>query len=232
MVEKYKFVGSGVTNSQGVAQLTHDANGNPLATPGYVGSGKGLTQMCASLDSPTAISSGSDLSEIYEVIDATFKDIATSSDYNQSSSAWLFRNCTDSIRTREPDGTLLDVTDASLTANAQIVPNTNNFYANYIPKNTCVEVDIVEVDTSDRIEFTALTRRASSLAYPQIALNNYTAPFHVKMELGETTVKLYVDNNLIVSQEYDDINNYRVYFQFLTGRGQYLKFKNFVYYPI
>lgn len=72
MVEKYKFVGSGVTNSQGVAQLTHDANGNQLATPGYVGSGKGLTQMCASLDSPTAMSSGSDLSETHEVCDCKY----------------------------------------------------------------------------------------------------------------------------------------------------------------
>lgn len=78
MVERYKFVGSGVTNSQGVAQLTHDANGNPLATPGYVGSGKGLTQMCASLDSPTAISSGSDQSETYGVTDCLVYDDGTS----------------------------------------------------------------------------------------------------------------------------------------------------------
>ena len=84
MVEKYKFVGSGVTNSQGVAQLTHDANGNPLATPGYVGSGKGLTQMCASLDSPTAMSSGSDQSETYSLEDCLKYDleVLASKSYN------------------------------------------------------------------------------------------------------------------------------------------------------
>ena len=206
-----------------ITTLTTDSNGQ--ATYRYDSAGIGDITFAVDFKG----NDSSVVSKIYSIIDGIFLDRATSSDYN---TVWLFRNCTDSIRTRDATGTLLDVTNTTLKASANVVPNTNNFYANYIPKNTCIEFDVLDVDTSDRVEFTALTRRASSSVHPAIVLNKYTAPYHVKIELGETTVKMYVDNNLIVSKEYDDIIEYRAYFAFPVGGGKYVKYSNFVIYPV
>ena len=78
----YRCVGRGVTDSNGVAHLTHDCSGNPLQSSGYVGSGKGQTQIIASLDTPSQINDGSLQSETYEVLDCYRYDSGTDPNNN------------------------------------------------------------------------------------------------------------------------------------------------------
>lgn len=76
----YIYLGYGVTDSNGVAKLDHDANGDPISYS-YTGTGAGEIDIVASLDNP--IGEGSIQSEIYEVIDALFYDSATSDRSNE-----------------------------------------------------------------------------------------------------------------------------------------------------
>lgn len=70
----YRYLGYGVTNSNGVAHLDHDPQGNQI--DGYTGTGAGEVDVIASTDNP--ISSGSIVSETYSVIDAIYNDDGTS----------------------------------------------------------------------------------------------------------------------------------------------------------
>ena len=70
----YRYLGYGVTDSNGVAKLDHDANGDPLSHS-YTGVGAGEIDVVASLDNP--VSSGSIVSETF-IVDDTYKyDLAT-----------------------------------------------------------------------------------------------------------------------------------------------------------
>ena len=74
----YIYKGYGVTDSNGVAHLDHDANGNPI-NHSYTGVGAGEIDVVASLDNP--VSSGSIVSEPYELWDTLLYDDATSTGY-------------------------------------------------------------------------------------------------------------------------------------------------------
>lgn len=65
----YKYLGYGITNSEGVARLDHDQNGNPISHS-YTGTGAGEINIVASLDNP--IVEGSLVSETYGLIDAKY----------------------------------------------------------------------------------------------------------------------------------------------------------------
>ena len=65
----YQLIGSGTTNSQGVAVMNKDANGNPL-THSYTGVGAGELDLIASLDNP--IQTSSLVSENHPVQDCFF----------------------------------------------------------------------------------------------------------------------------------------------------------------
>ena len=66
----YRYLGYGVTNSNGVAHLDHDPQGNPIN--GYTGTGAGEVDVIASTDNP--ISSGSIVSEPCNVWDTIWYD--------------------------------------------------------------------------------------------------------------------------------------------------------------
>ena len=100
----YRCVGRGVTDSNGVAHLTHDCSGNPLQSSGYVGSGKGQTQFITSLDNPSQINDGSLQSETYSVLDTIAFDNATLSDHND---IWYTNNAS---VTRGADNTVITAT--------------------------------------------------------------------------------------------------------------------------
>lgn len=73
----YRCIGKGTTNSNGVAHITHDCEGNALSNNGYKGVGAGLMDFIASTDSPANISDGSFQSETYELLDCLQYDQAT-----------------------------------------------------------------------------------------------------------------------------------------------------------
>ena len=62
----YRYLGYGVTDSNGVAHLDHDANGDSLSHS-YTGVGAGEIDVLASLDNP--IVDGSIVSETYSILD-------------------------------------------------------------------------------------------------------------------------------------------------------------------
>ena len=90
----YRYLGYGVTNSNGVAHLDHDPQGNPIN--GYTGTGAGEVDVIASTDNP--ISSGSIVSETYEVLDCLYIDKCTSDDHanwnNTTGFSWSDGKCT------------------------------------------------------------------------------------------------------------------------------------------
>ena len=65
----YTYLGYGTTDSNGVAKLDHDANGDAI-DHSYTGTGAGEIDVVASVDKP--IASGSVVSTTYEVLDAIF----------------------------------------------------------------------------------------------------------------------------------------------------------------
>lgn len=216
MVERYKFVGSGVTNSQGVAQLTHDANGNPLATPGYVGSGKGLTQMCASLDSPTVMSSGSDQSEIYAVTDGTFKDIATNGKKNNN---WT--NLNNSIQeTVGDDYTVLKSTVAS-SQNRYSVPTSVIPSAPFVvefKKYNVVEDNVYIIIGSKAIQLSSVFGGK---------LKNAT---HIKFTIDDGNISVEHDGvSETTTYTYTSLN--QILFQFNSSDLE-LWYNDFIIYPI
>lgn len=66
----YRYLGYGVTDSNGVAHLDHDPSGNPIN--GYIGTGAGEIDVIASTDNP--ISSSSIVSGTLNVWDTLFYD--------------------------------------------------------------------------------------------------------------------------------------------------------------
>lgn len=81
MTTNYVFLGSGTTDSNGVAKLDHDANGDPISHS-YTGSGVGEVDVVASLDDPDSISDSSLQSEIYGVLDCIFMDYKSDGTHN------------------------------------------------------------------------------------------------------------------------------------------------------
>ena len=100
----YIYKGYGVTDSNGVAHLDHDASGNPI-NHSYTGVGAGEIDVVASLDNP--VSSGSIVSETYSVLDTLYYDPTTSdtsSNYSVSSGDSLAFDTNKLRLTRVTDG--------------------------------------------------------------------------------------------------------------------------------
>ena len=75
----YKYLGYGVTDTNGVAKLDHDAEGQELQHS-YTGVGAGEVDVVASLDNP--VSSGSIVSETLPVLDCIFMDYKSDGTHN------------------------------------------------------------------------------------------------------------------------------------------------------
>ena len=67
MTLKYRYIGKGTTDSNGIAHMTEDADGQTVT--GYTGTGRGLTGIIASTDDSTKISDSSIQSETYSLLD-------------------------------------------------------------------------------------------------------------------------------------------------------------------
>lgn len=73
----YRYKGYGVTDSNGIAKLDHDANGNEISHS-YTGVGAGEVDFIASTDAPSDISESSFQSETYPVLDCILLDDCSS----------------------------------------------------------------------------------------------------------------------------------------------------------
>lgn len=97
MTVNYRYIGKGTTDSNGVAHISKDANGDPIDPAGYTGVGAGLIDVVASTDDPDHIS-GMSLQETYEVLDCLYIDKCTSDDHANWNSTigmtWSDGKCT------------------------------------------------------------------------------------------------------------------------------------------
>lgn len=224
----YTYLGYGTTDSTGKAKLDHDANGDPLSHS-YTGVGAGELDVLASLDNPVV--EGSVVSQTCTVYDCTWLDKGTDTEYNNE---WVFISCTSDIRTRSPTGTTLDITGVTQSGNKLIMCATTNQYQNYLPNDTCIEFDVVEVDNK-LIRFKDIARDTNRGAvYPTLDLSQYTTPFKLKVILKSDSVEFLVnDVREYILNDFTGATSHRPYFEILDGNyGKYIKYKDFKIYPI
>ena len=149
MTVSYRFIGKGTTDANGVAHITEDANGDTVSPPGYVGVGAGEIDVVASVDKP--ISSGSVVSQPYEVLDCYKYDGGTTANHNDIwTSAYGTLTRSDEYSTLKESAT-----------NDGILAIANIPYTDYH-----VEVDIFQVDgTANRNVLQILNNDYSAVDY-------------------------------------------------------------------
>jgi len=214
----YRYLGYGVTNDNGVAQLTHDANGDLISNGGgYVGTGAGELDVIASLDNP--ITSGSVVSDTYQVIDALLRDGGTDSDKNNS----MWNNTT--YFTRNTNDTTVQYTNSG--SGAVEVCRFNN--KEDIPM--IVELTITE-NSYFQIRLATYDSNNVARLYGYLALENgETGRLQIIIEPDLVTYKL---NGETIGSEPTQATSVNYYFVFRCNGGKTMnfKFKDLCAYPI
>lgn len=127
----YIYKGYGVTDSNGVAHLDHDPQGNPIN--GYTGTGAGEVDIIASTDNP--ITSSSIVSETYEVLDTIFYDKGLEGTGNHNDNWYGLSGVT---CVRDGEGTTISKT---ASGNAYITSKNQTYYD--VP--LAVEFEVISV---------------------------------------------------------------------------------------
>ena len=126
-----RLIGTGVTNSQGIAIMNKDANGNTIS--GYTGVGAGKLQIVAE--------SGTLQSETYEILDCIFLDRGTSN----TSSNYTKINCSLTLN----NGAMVITRTADGECYIEFEP-TGTVLSEYLGKTIRVDCD-VEADQNVQI---------------------------------------------------------------------------------
>ena len=211
----YRYLGYGVTDSNGVAHLDHDPQGNPIN--GYTGTGAGEVDVLASTDNP--ISSGSIVSGTLSVHDCMLYDKGI---LNDSDTRNLFNNMT--AFTRESDGTTVSYNN---TGSSQ-----TQIYLNVRPQIT---------DSDQMVEFKVLS---NTFCKVQIGVYNggnvgEYIPFYFTdtglMQIRTSKdgyVKFYLDGEEIYSQNHSKTKEIAFFFQFLGNTLTEFKYVDLQFYPV
>ena len=211
---QYRYLGYGVTNSDGVAKLDHDAQGNPVEHS-YVGTGAGEVDIVASLDS--SITDSSLVSETYSLLDCQFYQQGTTT---PPENTWILNKFTP---TYGSDGTTLTSTE----------------FATCFANKKGTSTTVFDWDSPVSIEF-YITNVTSTNADIQIYdnTNNCTRSFNVLGITGGNQVKILVESDKIryfvdgvekTPQQWNvSVDTFRIG---LRGTGT-ITFKNFMIYPI
>lgn len=199
-----RLLGTGITNSNGVATLDTAPDGTTL-THSYTGVGAGKIDVVAE--------SGSLQSETYELLDAIFVDNGVSTDYNDT--GWTNSNLVSPLD--RTDGTKLE---QSNTANA-------GFRFRILSQTTdiCIEFDFKVVNASDGI----FSFRNGSTSLKTIYASNVGAEAntwtHLKVTVKDGKYYLNTSTSGTALSEWNRFN-------FQSYNGNSIKYKNFVIYPI
>ena len=200
-----RLIGTGVTNSQGVAIMNKDPSGNTIT--GYTGEGRGKLQIIAV--------SGNIQSEIYELYDVLFKDIGTSTDYTD----WRTSSTVDIARNTEY--TTVSPKDSTVFSNRAV---------DLVSGANCIEFDVnINVSTiflSLRRDSTTVTNLSNEYLGIATELDQW---HHIRIEWNETQYRAIVDGNI---KEYRTLSNTPNRFQFSinANTGLEIKYKNFIIY--
>ena len=211
----YNYLGYGTTDSNGIAKLEYDANGDPL-THSYTGTGAGEIDIVASLDNP--IASGSIQSETYILLDALFYDMGT--DPDNPNTKYSISNTFERIITT--DGTAINYIGSGSTAHCYIAQTNNSDRPFSV--GTVIEFEILE---SSRMAIYVFNSNSTNLGYQ---VNNVTGIF--KAVIGETDTVMYLDDVQVASKSTSEIGS-NFSFRFTTSTtNATIKFKNLKIYPV
>lgn len=208
----YRYLGYGITDSNGEAKLEYDENGNHL-DHSITGTGAGELDIVASLDKP--IDSGSLVSETYSIIDATWIDDGTMNIwYNQQNTQ---------VDTSSGEYKRLYTTGSSFIY---------RFNANAtLEQGNCIEFDFYQEDGANsdgllRFFNTSIANKGT------FRLNSAELPIgewvHIKFTFKDNTV---IMNDIVATAQ--TISETALKFGFISnGTTSAMRFKNFMMYPI
>jgi len=181
MVLKYRYIGKGITDNNGIAHITEDAEGQTVT--GYTGTGKGLTQIVASTDDQSHISDGSLQSKTYSLWDCIYYEDGT------KLSTWTYNSnqITASQNNGETTFATTDTSDRTARIN-----NPSTFSAPY-----CTEFKVVELTGTGGIVNWASGQNGNR-EFTSLGITNGS---DVKVEVTDGLVKFYVDGEHISSQD-------------------------------
>lgn len=207
----YRYIGYGTTNSNGVAHLDHDPQGNPIN--GYTGTGAGKIDVLASTDNP--ITEGSIVSETYSVIDCLFYDKALDGT-GQHNDDW--QNVQNRLKiTRGSDGTTLE--------------SLGEQWAQWYVKNINSSFDVpfaVEFKVLDYADTPAIRFNDGTKTTPQNVTDG-----DWKIEFFNDDIKVYKNNQQVQSTlgVLIGATSLKVFWE-LSHPTDMVKFSDFVIYPI
>lgn len=202
-----RLIGTGVTNSNGVATLNKDPNNQTIS--GYTGTGAGLVDIVAecTVDGSTVVSNS------YEVLDAIFYDAGDNTNWYNN-------------------GDRFEVT--AVTDGKKLKQNSSSNYGNYIANQQDTTSTPFATDTC--FEFETSTTGAFRL-YIRNGTSKYisipTGDKAIKVLVSDSKIRWWVDGVEQNPNTPMDFNtdNFRVYF-FCSTYEDELTFTNFRAYPI
>ena len=220
MTTVYRYLGYGTTDSNGVAKLDHDANGDAISHS-YTGTGAGEVDVVGSTDAPADISDSSFQSETYEVLDCMWYDDCTVSTHNTN---WFNRYNLSTDYT----GDVLKLTAGTNSGN--YMPNKDGTATSisdvteWIP-SFALELDIINFDdgTGSNIGISTVGRSLTQLGI--------TGETHLKVVYDGSTVKYYKDNSTTAIYT-ANLTTSPVYISIGVGSGHYITIKDVKIYPI
>ena len=214
--EYYNYLGYGITDSNGVAHLEFDENGDPL-THSYTGVGAGEIDVVASLDNP--IVDGSIVSGTYPFIDSIFYDKGLDGTGNHNDNWWTNGNISVSR------GSTYTTISENSNVSAQYTANNNNG----VFDDFCIEWDNhLASATNDYIILTGTSDRVKTFSELGI-----TGNCHVKITVVGTDVTIKVDNGTPITTSTNRDSNGKVKFRFqIADGGSDIGYSNFVIYSI
>lgn len=208
----YRLIGSGVTNSQGVA----------TCNPNYTGTGAGEVDIVASIDNESTIGSGSLQSETFVVDDCIFYDGGTSDTHHE-----IWTNYSNQLNVEVGD------TDTVLT---EKTTGTNGYLYVTVPMDCTGEIEIYQVDGNTYqfpiSLFDENNNYKGGIGFSQIGLT--VGSYH--------TVKFEVTSSKTTFSTPESSSSRAVVYTLPTNKLRFgvgtfgtitsLKFKNFKVYPI
>ena len=212
----YVYLGYGVTDSNGIAKLDHNASGTSI-DHSYTGTGAGEIDVVASLDS--TITGSSIVSNNYEVLDALYYDKALSGTGNYNDSMWKKTSCT---LTRDTDGSTMQT-----SANYGSIQVGTTSSAQSVPLPCVVELEVSEMDSGVFFEVRSWEQQSGSYKY----FNPNDATGVHRWEIRSDSQKQFVDGTQVKTDNKTLGNGVRINIS-ADNSGDKIKFKEFKVYPL
>ena len=213
-----RLIGTGITNSQGVAIMNKDAQGNPIT--GYTGVGAGRLQIVAE--------SGTLQSETYELYDCMFYDDGVST---SGGKLYYTQETTVVSRTTDSTGTLVSNLSDSLQTIRVNKPSTSADEKDW-SEPIHIEFDIVSYSGALSMQ---LWKSNTTGDYVGINIGQYLTDLtsaNIKVEYDGSRVTLKVNDETVFNPSFQFANTGLFGIRLLLGANGNFKYTNFKVYAI